>query len=322
MNRIDRVTAILIQLQSRKIVKAQDMAERFKISLRTIYRDIKTLEEAGVPIIGEAGLGYSLMDGYRLPPVMFTHEEATAFLTAEKIMEKFSDASTEKSYKSGMFKVRAVLRSSEKDMLENMEEHIKVIRSVLPFNEDSLNNTLQPLLKSIAEKKVIQITYTAYHSEETTQRKIEPIGVFYASGFWHAIAFCRLRNDYRDFRTDRIEKMQLTDEVFHKEHPSLKTYLEQVTQQQQLTRIIINVKKETAKYLQQQKYYYGFVSEKRERDHVQMTFLSGHVGMFGRWLITFADSAEIVQPESLQDYLKDYISILAEKFLVVEREVV
>src|SRR5689334_22287543 len=169
MNRIDRVTAILIQLQSKKIVKAQDIAERFNISLRTVYRDIKTLEEAGVPVIGEAGLGYSIMDGYRLPPVMFTKEEATAFLTAEKLIEKFTDTSTEVSYKSAMYKVRAVLRGAEKDMLENIEEHIEVIRKVLPYNETSVNNTLHSLLKSVSEKKVLNIHYDAFTSDKITQ---------------------------------------------------------------------------------------------------------------------------------------------------------
>ena len=89
MNRFDRITAILIQLQSKKVVKAQDLADRFGTSLRTIYRDIRTLEEAGVPLYGEAGIGYSIVDGYRLPPVMFTKEEAIAFITAEKLMAKF-----------------------------------------------------------------------------------------------------------------------------------------------------------------------------------------------------------------------------------------
>src|ERR1700712_437955 len=119
MNRIDRVSAILIQLQSRRVVKAIDIADRFGISLRTVYRDVKTLEEAGIPIIGEAGVGYSIMDGYRLPPVMFTREEATAFLTAEKFVEKLTDTSTTAQYQSAMYKVKAVLRSSEKDALEN-----------------------------------------------------------------------------------------------------------------------------------------------------------------------------------------------------------
>src|SRR5690349_10664094 len=118
MNRIDRVSAILIQLQSKKIVKAQHIATRFNVSLRTVYRDIKSLEEAGIPLAGEAGVGYSLMDGYRLPPVMFTREEAIAFLTAEKLVEKLTDETNGKNYKSAMYKIRAVLRSAEKDLLE------------------------------------------------------------------------------------------------------------------------------------------------------------------------------------------------------------
>src|ERR1700739_4908423 len=127
MNRIDRLTAILIQLQSKRVVKAQDIAERFSISLRTVYRDVRSLEEAGIPLAGEAGVGYSIMDGYRLPPVMFTKEEATAFLTAEKLIEKLTDASTEESYKSAMYKIKAVLRATEKDYIEHIDKHIEVV---------------------------------------------------------------------------------------------------------------------------------------------------------------------------------------------------
>src|SRR6185312_10720614 len=126
MNRIDRLTAILIQLQSRRVVKAQDIAERFSISLRTVYRDIRTLEEAGIPLLGEAGVGYSIMDGYRLPPVMFTKEEATAFLTAEKLIEKLTDNTTGEHYRSAMYKIKSVLRSAEKDYLENLDANIHV----------------------------------------------------------------------------------------------------------------------------------------------------------------------------------------------------
>jgi len=315
MNRIDRVTAILIQLQSKKIVKAQDIAERFNISLRTVYRDVKTLEEAGIPIIGEAGVGYSIMEGYRLPPVMFTKEEATAFLTAEKIIEKFTDTSTQQSYKSAMFKVRAVLRSSEKDMLENIEDHIHVVRSVQPFDTSSVDNSLQPFLKSIAEKKVLHIKYTAFHSSETTERDVEPVGIFYASGYWHAIAYCRLRKDYRDFRADRINAITIKEERFNKEHPSLKTYLEQIELQQQLQRIVINVERETAKYLQGQKMYYGFVSEKTEADCIQMTFLSAYPESFVRWYFMFADHAEIIYPKSLEKTVQEHVSKIADKVL-------
>src|ERR1700710_276817 len=155
MNRIDRISAILIQLQSRRVVKAGDIAERFNISLRTVYRDIRTLEEAGIPLIGEAGVGYSIMDGYRLPPVMFTKEEATAFLTAEKLVEKLTDNATKKNYGTAMLKVKAVLRLSEKDYLEDMEQHIEVIENQYVPKRTNDTIHLQQVLQSIAQKNVL-----------------------------------------------------------------------------------------------------------------------------------------------------------------------
>ncbi|UKJ07662.1 helix-turn-helix transcriptional regulator [Solitalea lacus] len=313
MNRIDRISAILIHLQSKKVVKAQDIADRFDISLRTVYRDIKTLEEAGVPLIGEAGIGYSIVDGYRLPPVMFTKEEATAFLTAEKLIEKFTDTATASMFKSAMYKVRAVLKSSEKDLLEAMEGHIEVLRKHSPFHTSSLNNTLQNLLNSIAEKKVVQLEYRAFASTEKTIRLIEPVGIFYSNGYWHTIAYCRLRDDYRDFRADRILKLNITDEVFNNTHPTLKSYFEQLAREENLEKVVINLDKQTAKYLTDVKYYYGFVSENEHDDFVQMTFLTSQLELFTRWFSTFADRAEIVYPEILKTHLKDHLERVAKK---------
>jgi predicted DNA-binding transcriptional regulator YafY len=313
MNRIDRVSAILIQLQSRKIVRAQDIAGRFHISLRTVYRDIKTLEEAGVPVIGEAGVGYSIMEGYRLPPVMFTKEEATAFLTAGKLIEKFTDDSTNKNYVSAMDKVRSVLRSTEKNFLENMEDHIEVMQNYAPFETGSVSNLLPGLLKSIATKEVLHIKYCAINSGETTERNIEPIGIYYAGGYWHTIAYCQLRKDYRDFRAERIMSMRNTGQIFIDNHPSLKTYLNRLAKRENLETIIINVKTDIARHLRQLKFYYGFVGEKEIKNKVQMTFLTSYTEPFVRWFAMFADHAEIVSPHSLTDMLKAHIIRISEK---------
>src|ERR1700712_3956187 len=153
MTRIDRISAILIQLQSRRVVKASDIAERFGISLRTVYRDVKTLEEAGIPIIGEAGVGYSIMDGYRLPPVMFTREEATAFLTAEKFVEKLTDSTTMKHHQSAMYKVRAILKTAEKDALEDLDGSIEVLKSHSQKRATGNTDHIQAILDSIVQKK-------------------------------------------------------------------------------------------------------------------------------------------------------------------------
>lgn len=313
MNRLDRVTAILIQLQSKRIVKAQDIAERFNVSLRTVYRDIRTLEEAGIPLVGETGIGYSIMDGYRLPPVMFTLEEATAFLTAEKLVEKLTDASTDESYKSAMYKIKAVLRSSEKDYLETMDNHIEVLDNPYIPKERNANHSLQSILKSISGKHVLTINYFANHSQENTSRNIEPVGIFYSSSNWHVLAFCQLRNDYRDFRIDRISQIISTPLPFKKQHPSLKSFLKQIAQKKELHSIVILVNKEIVKYFGEQKYYNGFISQREVKGKIEMTFLTCSVEGFARWYMMFGDNAEIVSPDNLKKVVKQIASNIAKK---------
>jgi predicted DNA-binding transcriptional regulator YafY len=315
MNRIDRVSAILIQLQSRRVVKAGDIAERFGISLRTVYRDVKTLEEAGIPIIGEAGVGYSIMDGYRLPPVMFTREEATAFLTAEKFVENLTDSSTLEQYRSAMYKIRAILKTSEKDLLESIDNKIAVLKSHVQQRVDNKDH-LQPLLNGIAQKRVLQIDYFANHSGEHTRRDIEPVGVFFKDNFWHLIAYCRLRNDYRDFRVDRINKVKPTDTLFDSDrHPTLKDYIAQTAKEHELELVIMRVQRPVYAHLEYQKYYSGFVSEKVVGDDIEMTFLTVSLEGFARWFMMFGDKAEILCPDSLKERVANIASVITQKNL-------
>lgn len=285
MNRFDRITAILIQLQSKKVVTAQDLAARFGISLRTVYRDMRSLEEAGVPLYGEAGLGYSLVEGYRLPPVMFTPDEAVAFITAAKLMGKFSDSALQNHFNSAMFKVKAVLRGSEKDLIENLEEQIEVKEK--GHKGTSPGNTLDVLLKAIADKKAVKLVYRAFGREDNSERLLEPIGIFHEHDNWHTVGYCHLRNTYRQFRIDRIISIKLTDEP-QQERATLKEFqqLRQDTATFKLQKAVIRVDKSIAMYLQERRYYYGFVSEVVIDNHVEMTFLSQSVDEgLARWYL-------------------------------------
>lgn len=313
MNRFNRVTSILIQLQTRKIVKAKDIAERFGISIRTVYRDIQTLAEAGVPIGSEAGIGYYLADGYRLPPVMFTGEEVTAFLTAEKFIEKFTDNSIDVNFKSGMMKIRAILKSTEKDMLENIEENIEVLKRGPQLRNTASSNYMQILIESISERRSLNIRYHSFYSNEIKDRNIEPIGIFFSGGYWHTIAFCELRQDYRDFRLDRILNITKTENPFIKEHPSIKDYLSKVSKEQNLETIIIRVDKKVTQYLADQKYYNGFINEEDFGDTIQMTFLTSSTEYFVRWFLMFADRANIISPESLKTMLSEKLTDIKKK---------
>jgi predicted DNA-binding transcriptional regulator YafY len=308
MNRIDRISAILIQLQSRRTVKARDIAERFNISLRTVYRDVKTLEEAGVPIIGEAGVGYSLVEGYRLPPIMFTRDEAASFLTAEKMVDKLTDSANSEIYRSAMYKIKAVLRSTDIDYLEHIDKHIAVLRARGNHHQDKIEvNALQTILQALSNKQVLTITYQPAYKETSTNRNIEPIGVFYLDNYWHLIAYCRLRNDYRDFRFDRIKSIVISDLNYETIHPPLKDHLDRLYQTGAAIDVTIKVSREAAAYLGEQRYYHGFISEIETADDIEMQFLTWSLEGFARWYMTFADHAQITEPQSLKDRVRNMI---------------
>lgn len=300
MNRVDRLHAILVHLQSKKRVTAQELADRFGLSLRTVYRDIKALDESGVPVIGEAGIGYSVMEGYRLPPVMFTQDEAASLLLGSKFAEKFADHQDKRNFESALFKIKAVLRSTDKEFVEELDSRVAVQTGPVPI-EDNMELHLSAMRKAIVEKRVISIQYYSVYREETTLREAEPIGLLHYSQAWHFIGWCRLRQDYRDFRMDRIQRLQLTDHRFDQQvHPSLQEYMARLKQERELTEAIVSFDREMTRYMFSQKYYYGYVSEEERNGRVYMRFLSSHPESLARWLLMYTNMARIEQPDSLK----------------------
>jgi predicted DNA-binding transcriptional regulator YafY len=310
LNRIDRLHAISTHLQSKKRVTAQELADRFGLSLRTVYRDIKALEESGVPIIGEAGQGYTIMEGYRLPPVMFTQEEAGALLLVSKLAERLSDKSIKKNMDSALYKIKAVLRGYDKDFMEALNNSVAVSTYATVDTNDSDAAHLVQIQKSLIEKKVLQIDYASPYKQETPKRIVEPIGLFYYSTGWHLIAWCRLRKGYRDFRVDRIKKLMMTDECYTGiEHLSLQDYIRSF-QRGELQEVVVLFDKEVARFIVDQKYLRGFLSEEVLEDKVRMTFLTCQPTYLARWLLGYTNAVTIESPVDLQERMVELIEEL------------
>ncbi|HEY4062554.1 MAG TPA: YafY family protein [Puia sp.] len=312
MNRIDRLHAILTHLQSKKKVTAQEMADRFSISLRTVYRDVKALDESGVPVIGEAGTGYTIMEGYRLPPVMFTQEEASALLLGAKLAEQFTDGSVKRHFQAALFKIKAVLRATDKEYVDSLTEHIEILSRHSP-DSDSPQQHLSALQQAVVHKKVVQLQYHSSAKEETTLRKVEPIGLLHYGSAWHLIAWCRLRSDYRDFRLSRMLGVILEENTFDPTaHPSIREYIDQIRAGSDLLEVMVHFDRHVVKYLQEQKYLNGFVSEEDLGDKVSMKFLTSSLPYFGRWLLMYTDAVRVASPPALKTIMKE----LSEKLLI------
>lgn len=225
MNRIDRLMGITTVLQSKKYATAEHLAEKFNISVRTVYRDIKALGEVGIPVSFEPNKGYFIVQGYFLPPISLTSEEANALLLMESLVGAFSDKSIKTHYSNALNKVKAVMRSSEKEKLELMNKNILYQISPCIVPDYAYLSVVQ---NAISAQNILEITYKNKNEEES-KRQVEPIGLIFYAFSWHLVAWCHKRLDYRDFKISRIQTMHNTGLPFKKtEHIALADYMSQL----------------------------------------------------------------------------------------------
>lgn len=316
MNRLDRLTAILIHLQTKRVVRAQELADRFGISLRTVYRDVRSLEEAGVPIGAEAGVGYFLTD-YHLPPVMFTNAEASALVFGAKLIEKWGDASVQSAFESALYKIKSVLKRPEQEHLDNLTPHVQVSRSrtVLPEAGHLLNEIQQ----AIGQQHVLVLEYQSANDEVPVRREVEPVGLHLYGSSWHLIAYCRTRQDYRDFRIDRIHQLTNTKQRFARHtRLTLSQYLEQQSEcQMPAIDLIVVFDKTEARYIGEYRYNWGFQSEEDLGDRIRFRFHTPYIEGFARWILSYGSAVTVEEPEQLQERMQQLAEEIQAHYLSV-----
>lgn len=220
--RLSRLTAILTQLQTKRLLTASELAHKFSVSNRTIYRDIKALEQAGVPILTEEGKGYTLMEGYRVPPVMFTEKQANALILAEQLVLKNKDASFIQDYMEAIDKVKAVLRHNVKDKANLLSERTRYNQNM---NAARSSNNLSDLQFSLTNLFLVRIEYTN-EADKSSSRLIEPFALLHTLKNWLLVAWCRLRKEFRYFRLDRIKKLEILSEKFNPHKMTLQEFFD------------------------------------------------------------------------------------------------
>ena len=221
--RLSRLTAIITQLQSKKIITAKYLAEKHQVSIRTIYRDIRSLEKSGIPIVTEEGKGYSIMEGYHLPPVLFTEDEANALITVEQLVIHNKDTSFTENVTSALEKIKSILRYSQKGNADLLADRIYFGGNQ---NVEKSSDNLMQIQSSIIHFQVLEIDYNSSKNQQTT-RSIEPFAIYSINGNFLLIAFCRLRKDFRAFRIDFIKSLVLKNEKFTPHDMTMQKYFEE-----------------------------------------------------------------------------------------------
>ena len=226
MKRLERLTAILSYLQSHSYTSIDQLQQKFEVSERTIFRDIRALEESGVPISFEKDKGYFVSDRHFLPPLAFTLEEAKSLIFVEQLARKYTDAPTFNHFANALEKIKNKLKDYQLTDVEQLES--KVLAYI---DEQQTPRYLAVVEAACSQKQVLDITYQDIRGH-LTHRLVEPIGITFYSQAWHLIAFCRLRNDYRDFSLARVLELHPTHEHFTRSHLTLPAYIQKIENSQ------------------------------------------------------------------------------------------
>lgn len=226
MKRLERLTALLSYLQSRRFTKIEELEEKFNISERTIFRDLKALEESGVPLSFEKSKGYYILDKYFLPPLAFSIDEAKSFIFVEQLAKKYTDKKIYQSFASALEKIKNKLKESQLEGIESLESKVGAY-----IDNNYTPKHLHTAEQACSNQQILLIHYQDIKGKET-ERMIEPIGITFYSQSWHLIAYCQMREDYRDFSLQRIKKIHVTSNTFKGNRLTLNEYIKKLENSQ------------------------------------------------------------------------------------------
>lgn len=224
MRRADRLFQIVQILRNKRLVTAKQLAERLQVSERTIYRDVRDLSLSGMPISGEAGIGYSLSHSLDIPPIMFSATELEALAIGARMVQVWGGKELGYSAQTALDKISAVVPASLKTHIQSSKLF------ALRFDErKDLDVTLDICRKAIDDKHLLQLHYQRADGEHS-QRTIRPLGLYFWGNLWSLVGWCELRNDFRNFRLDRILSIVVLERVFSDaEGCSLQDFIQRMT---------------------------------------------------------------------------------------------
>ncbi|WP_127597790.1 helix-turn-helix transcriptional regulator [Nitratireductor alexandrii] len=211
MRRADRLFQIVQHLRGGRLVTARMLGEWLEVSERTIYRDIADLQSTGVPIDGEAGVGYIMRSGYELPPLMFTRDEIVALVAGARMVRAFGGAAMARSAEEALVKIGAVLPDNERERIARTEIH-----APLYVVSQSDRESIDAVERAIEARSVLRLDYRD-EAGRGTMRDVRPLGLWFWGKVWTLVAWCEMRGDFRAFRIDRIASLTASGRTFKAE---------------------------------------------------------------------------------------------------------
>ncbi len=320
MNKTDRMLAILLRLQRSGTLRAEDLAETFETSVRTIYRDMQALSEAGVPLLGPPGSGYSLMEGYFLPPVMLTADEALAALIGADFTARHFGGRVRLGSGSFREKIEAVLPPDLRRDVEQLRETTRLlIENVSAADEEEFERT-ELLRRAVLERRNVRFGYTKAGDEAPTaaeaasasaSRTVSPYGLVWMRGAWMLIAYCHAREAIRHFRVSRMERLAALDETFRL--PDDFRLSDYRAPDDRSLRATVRANAAAARMVREQRPYYLESAEADGADwrlHFRMRRNEDLLPL----LLSLGSSAEVIEPPELRERLREELRSMLKRY--------
>ena len=322
LNKTERLFALVLLLQNRPNMTSKDLADYFGVSRRTIFRDLRTLSESGVPLTYAEGGGYEILEGYQLPPLMFTAREAATLLVGTGFIKLQPDLSLRADAGEVALKIRSVLPDPIRDYIDRLQERTVIAPYTSAMDPSDATDEEQghfyELSEAVAQQRPVFMQYYVPSRDELTKRKVDPLGLVYYSDSWNLVAYDHLRRDVRNFRLDRIQEMRVMQDTFRPPDDfDLKAYLKEKGTNAEAYRIVLQF--DARAYRWAKRGIPALIEEETERDgRVQVTFYFENLGYLARWLLRYGPDTEVLEPEALRDRVRELALGVARQYGEVE----
>lgn len=308
MNRIDRLFAITLLLQSKRVVTGAEIAAHFEVSLRTVYRDLGALSEAGIPVCAEAGVGYSLPRGYFLPPVAFTPDEAQALALGAVLLSKFGGRGPGDAAEASLLKIRSILPIESREAVARLARQTTVLGA---GTEVPGTDHLAICGRALSEGRVLRLDYETVQRDRS-QRQVEPLGVVLFRFCWYLVAWCRLRQAMRSFRLDRVQNIELLRERTPlRPNFDLETHLREAFAHEETTPVRLWFADGVAADRALRELGTCVTAKRALDDGWEVEAVVWSHEWIARWLLPFGSEARVLEPAELIQAVREQIATLS-----------
>ena len=309
-----RLLSLIMMLQSKAIWKAGELAEELDVSERTIHRYMGMLEEMGIPIYTERGPygGFALMRGYKLPPLVFTAEEATVLYMGANLVEEVWGQVYKDAITSVTAKLDNVLPDDLRQEVAQAQQSL-VVGGLLAKDYRPWTPVMQSLRECITARRGVRLTYRSFNLEQTC-RDVDPYAITFRGGLWYVVAFCHLREEMRTFRIDRIQAVQALTTTFEIPHDfSARDYIEQAMRFADNYTIVVHIAANLAPIVREYTEHWAKLTD-HDDGSVTVQFGVSDLGWVTGWVLNYGSAAKVLSPPEFVERVKEEATAIVARY--------